>query len=468
VDEARRSLRRRLLFLLLSLIALVWAGASYRIWDESQHEVEEVFDANLAETARLLLTLTRHELETVTRNPRETAELRDLDEVDLIGHKYEHKIAFRVFDAQGHTLFHSPNAPSDLRTSRLGEYEEQFLDGKRWRLFSLGQRFGSVHVGMRIEIRDEVVNYVLQSILWPMPFGLLLVAALVWWAVGRGLQPLNRIAGELVGRSAEDLRRLRQDHTPIEVQPLVDALNGLLGRLEQAFENERRFTADASHELRTPLAAIRVQAQVALKATEPEQRTRALRQIVSGIDRATHLVEQLLALARADSQRAEKIRSQQADLARIAREVLGQLSGLAIKRSIELYLEGTGGGDWRITGDPNDLSLLLRNLVENALRYTQEGGKVRVRLRRDGEERMLSVTDNGPGIPAAQLNRIFERFHRAAPQSISGSGLGLSIVERIAELHDARIFLGDAPGGRGLRVEVRFRHRLKGQTVAER
>lgn len=458
----RRSLRRHLILLLLGGIALIWAGVGYLVWWSALHEVEEVLDANLAQTARLLLTLAHHEMRDAHHHPQAaTKTIVELDDIELLGHRYEHKIAFRILDAQGRVLLHSPNAPPEMHTAVLGAYEEQQYGNQGWRLFSLGLEDGSVQVGMLLEIRDEVVSYILQSTLWPMPFGLACVALVVGWAVGRGLRPLDRLAAELVGRSADDLHRLAQDNTPLELQPLVEALNGLLARLQQAFDNERRFTADAAHELRTPLAAIRVQAQVAQQATHDAQRDRALYQIIQGVDRATHLVEQLLTLARADAQQRSSQPHPRANLAQVAQQVVGQSAGLAIERAIDLGLDCPTPGAWWVSGDAAALAILLRNLVDNALRYTPSGGVVQVQLRTQGQTIELSVIDNGPGIPEDAQARVFERFYRHAPQSISGSGLGLSIVQRIADLHGAQIKLGSGLEGQGLQVAVWFeRHPL--------
>ncbi len=450
------SLRRRLLLLLLSLIALVWGAAGYRVWEETHHEVEEVFDVNLAQTARLLLTLARHELEEIAEDPGEIDQLRDLEEVGGTHHPYEHKIAFRIYDSHGNSLLGSPGAPPALDLAPNDEFVDRKIDGEHWRLFGLREDFGAVKVGMRIDIRDEVVDYVLASTLWPMPLGLVLVAFLVWWAVGRGLRPLGRVAGELGRRDAGDLQGVRTEPVPAEVRPLVDALNELLGRLQRAFENERRFTADASHELRTPLAAIRIQAQVAAQAEDPAQRTRALEKITRGVDRATHLVEQLLALARADAQQAGQIHDKQADLGRVARGALEEVMPLALERSVELGLDAPEGRGLQVRGDPGSLSILVRNLADNAVRYTPEGGRVRVALAVQGGAVVLSVEDSGPGIPEAERAAMFERFRRRNQQAASGSGLGLSIVERIARLHTAQLTLGQGADGRGLRVEAVF------------
>jgi two-component system sensor histidine kinase QseC len=221
--------------------------------------------------------------------------------------------------------------------------------------------------------------------------------------------------------------------------------------LQQAFETERRFTSDAAHELRTPLAAIKTQAQVALRSSADEERRRALNQVISGVDRASHLVQQLLTLARIDP--TLWVGSELIDLPALASEVLAEIAPMALARDIDLSLEA--GLPPAIRGDRAMLGMMLRNLVDNAIKYTPAGGKVEVRLARDGARLNLSVDDSGPGITPEERARVFERFYRQVGTNVPGSGLGLSIVKRIADLHHAEVRLGDAALG-GLRAEVVF------------
>jgi two-component system, OmpR family, sensor histidine kinase QseC len=448
------SLRKRLLFLLLGLGVVVWGTVGTGIWIQARHEVEEVFDANLSQTARLLLTLTQHELKEAAEDSVEIQELRDLAEVEALGHRYDHKIAFQICDRQDAVLLHSPAAPAGLYLPPGSGFLNRELEGHQWRLFRMDSPLGSVHVGIRLDIRDEMVRDILQSMLWPMLASLLVAGALIWWAVGRGLQPLEAIVGEVEGRGPEDLNPLSQQRVPQEIRPLVYSLNGLLQRLGLAFENERRFTSDASHELRTPLAAIRIQAQVAQRAEDAGQRRRALAQILNGVDRAGHLVEQLLTLARADSQQGEVIRRSRADLRRVARIALEQSAALAVERGIELEYDPPAGNGWEVAGDQDSLAILLRNLIDNAVRYTPAEGRVRVWLERQGDNCRMLVEDDGPGIPEGVRERVFQRFQRGNHQATAGSGLGLSIVRRIADLHGAGILLAAGEGGKGLRIAV--------------
>jgi signal transduction histidine kinase len=297
--------------------------------------------------------------------------------------------------------------------------------------------------------RHELVQRIAKRLLLPALFGLPLLAAWIWLATHRALAPLRSLAGEIAAREPERLSPLVPATAPVEVRPLLDALNALFGRVGQALEAERRFTADAAHELRTPLAALAAQAQVAERARDDAERQHAIAQLVVGSRRAARLVEQLLTLARLDPE--AEAPAARVDLQRLAEEVCAAHGSLAIEKGIALSLDARPAG---VSGNADTLGVLLRNLVDNALRYTPAGGRVQVEVR-GGERPELAVVDSGPGIPAEARQRVFARFHRLAGQDSEGSGLGLSIVARIAERHGASVRLEDAAGG-GLRAVVGF------------
>jgi two-component system sensor histidine kinase QseC len=448
------SLRRRLLLLLLSMISLVWGLAGYIAWSSSHHEVDEVMDTQLANSAELLLTLTRHELEEALEDPEEIVEFRKLEEFPVNPQNEEYRIAFQIYDHHGHLLLASPNAPAKMAPGLHNQFEDHWYNGRGWRGITYQADVGAVVVAMPLEPREEMVDYILLNSLWPIPVSLIIVALLVWWAVGRGLAPLDQVAGELAQRDSEDLSHLPDQQTPKEIRPLVDALNRLLGRLSHTLENERRFTADAAHELRTPLTAIKIQAEVAQRAQEPQRRARALEQITQGIDRTTHLVEQLLTLARADTSRAHALERKQLDLAALVRQEMAQQAPEALEKQLQLEFDNQAEG-LRIQGDPKLLAVLLRNLINNAVKYARPDGQILVSIQTQEHALRLSVADNGPGIPPEQRQQLFERFKRGN-QQVAGSGLGLSIVKRITELHQTTIRLEDGLNGEGLGVVLEF------------
>jgi len=266
---------------------------------------------------------------------------------------------------------------------------------------------------------------------------------LVYFSVRRSLRPLEELASAVAARSPDNLNVLAEPQTLREAQPLVAALNRLLTRLAATLDNERRFTADAAHELRTPLAAVKIQAQVALASTDAADHQHALRQVLAGADRATRLVEQLLRLARLDPL-ARLPQAQTLDLAQLAASIASDMQAQASARQQQLSVHAPSAAI-QVQGDADLLGVALRNLVENALRYTPPGGEIEIRIETSDQHPRLAVCDNGPGVNAEEAPRLLERFYRGQastnPQSnaADGSGLGLAIVQRIAELHGAQL-----------------------------
>lgn len=298
-------------------------------------------------------------------------------------------------------------------------------------------------------VRHEIAEHFLKALLTPLLFGLPVLGGWIWFATWRGLKPLDEVAAELGKRAPERLDPVAPAAAPREVRPLLEALNALFTRVDRAMQNERAFTADAAHELRTPLAAIATQAQVATRARDAAERDHALAQLTASARRASHLVEQLLTLARLDPAAGLPMTELRLDM--LAVEVCADQGAAALEKNIALELDAPQ--PVVINGNAAMLRVLLRNLIDNAVRYTPAGGQVGVGV----TARMLTVSDSGPGIPAAQRADALRRLHRLAGQDIEGSGLGLSIVARIAELHGATLELADGIGQPGLAVRVVFR-----------
>ncbi|MEK7438731.1 MAG: ATP-binding protein, partial [Pseudomonadota bacterium] len=274
-----------------------------------------------------------------------------------------------------------------------------------------------------------------------------------WFNVARGLRPLAALGGLVAGRDAGKLGTLDAGAAPAEVLPLVENLNRLFERVAQLIGKERRFTADASHELRTPLAALKTQAQVALASSSDAERSHALENVITGCDRAAHLVQQLLTLARLDPDELGS-KAEVCDLQALAGKSVAELAPYALSKNIEIDL--AEGAAVETMGHAGLIAILLRNLIDNAIRYSPAGGSVHVRAARDGQAATLTVIDQGPGIPADERDKVGQRFYRVLGSEEYGSGLGLSIVKRIAELHDASLSLEDGPQGKGLSVTARF------------
>ena len=442
MSARRASVRGRLVAILLSGLALVWLAAAVATVIKADHEVEEVYDASLAQSASLLVMRLGEEIDEI-----DTGHAAPL-------HKYAKTLSFQVWKRGRKLLLHSADAPD----ARLSEREEGFstvtLNGRDWRVFSVWDPKREYLVQVRDSIRDRrhVTTDIVMALVRPLAIALPLFALLVWFAVGRAFRPLERVSEALASRDPGYLAPLDGD-VPAEVAPLVDRLNALLRRVESSLEGERRFTSDAAHELRTPLAALRAQLQVAEGATDPGERRHAIANALAAIERATHMVEQLLTLARLEHQ-AWRAQAAPFDLHRAAADAIADRAGAALAKRIDLSLEGEPGST--VPGHAGLATIAIGNLVDNAIRYSPPDTAVTVAMAREDGVIAVRVRDEGPGIPAGRRAEALGRFSRLAPDAAEGSGLGLSIVSRVAELHGAAFALGDAPGGRGLEATLRF------------
>jgi two-component system OmpR family sensor kinase/two-component system sensor histidine kinase QseC len=291
----------------------------------------------------------------------------------------------------------------------------------------------------------------------PLAIAAPLVALAVWWLVGLSLAPLRNLVAAVRARGAETLTPLPLAGLPSELAPLGAALNALLARLDASFEAQRAFVADAAHELRSPLTALKLQLDLARRAPDEATRTRALAELAAGTERMRHLIEQLLVLARAEPGGAGSANGD-ADLSEIARQATADAVPLAASRGMELELDAER--PLRVSGDEAALRILLRNLIDNAVRYAGTGGRVQVQVSENADQAVVRVDDSGPGIPPAERARVFDRFYRRDGGDTTGSGLGLAIVRAIADRHGAAVDLSDSPLG-GLRAELRMPQRRR-------
>jgi two-component system sensor histidine kinase QseC len=436
------SLKARLLVALLAVVALVWLATAAYTYFDARHEINELLDAHLAQSASLIVAQVGHELEEI-----------DLD--DLPGTpERARRVAFQVWERGSTLRLHSANAPQARLSPRADGYSDAVIDGRTWRVFGSwdARRRYLVQVGERDETRREIAAGIAANLLAPLLVALPVLGLFVWLSIGRGLAPLGRLGKEVAGRRADNLGALGARDAPGEVLPLVQGLNALFERVARLVENERRFTADAAHELRTPLAALKTQAQVARGASSDAARNHALDSVLAGCDRATRLVDQLLTLARLEPDQARP--RQACELGNVARQVVAELAPAALAKKVDIELASTQPVS--ILGYPDVIGVALRNLVDNAVRYSPAGTTVRVEVGRAGDAGRIAVTDEGPGIPLAERSKVGQRFYRILGSGEEGSGLGLSIVRRIAEIHSAQVTLDEPPGGKGLRVTLRI------------
>lgn len=439
----RASLKQRLLALVLAAITLVWLGAAAFTYLDAREEFDEVLDAHLAQAASLLVVQASHDLDEL-----------ETEHAPLL-HKYARRVAFQVWEQGQQLRLHSANAPQQPLANRERGFSDTILDGHRWRVFSTRDESGEylIHVAERTEVRDELARDIASNLLRPLWFSLPLLALLLWIAVLRGLRPLDRLAREVGQREPDNLAALDASSAPREVLPLIERLNRLFARIDASMQKERRFTADAAHELRTPVAAIKAQAQVARAATAEAERIHALDNAILGCDRAAHLIEQLLTLARVDT--LDRGVAEPCRLRDIAAETIAALAPAALEKGVRLEL--LAGNEATVRGNSGLLRVLLRNLLDNSIRHSPSGTSVQVDITHEPGTVCLSVSDNGPGIPEQERDKVLERFYRPLGTQGSGSGLGLSIVKRIAEVHDATLQMQPVNKGQGLRVTVSFK-----------
>jgi two-component system sensor histidine kinase QseC len=446
------SLRRTLLTVLLGLTLALWVGSAAIVYVEARRESQELFDQSLTETGHLLLSL-------VAKEAREHGLTGPID-LPLRGQPNPHHyLLFKVRDAQQRVLYRN-DAASDIVLSRSAPDGLSWttIAGQRWRLFSLWnpQRSLQLLVAEPTSHRDDISRGFFYRIAL---FGLLLVALAtlaIWWSIHRVFRVLQASADEVSARTPDELADVRLAGAPDELHPLLLEINRLFGRVRHSRDNEQRFTADAAHELRTPLAAIKTNLQVLQRARSADEREEFIAALGASVERATRLVNQLLALARLDPQ-AQETALALGDLAQLLAQQAAQWQALAAPYRLSLAVNVAPAP---CALDADSLQMLLRNLVENALRYTPAPGAVEISCGVEGGRSYVRVADTGPGIAEDMHERVFERFVRLvqveSATQLPGSGLGLSIVRRIAERHGADIVLGAGLQGRGLAVTLLF------------
>ena len=430
------SMRRRLLVWLLSSVLLVGLAATLVVFYQAREQANEVFDYQLRQLA---LTLRDRSFA-----PGPLAEVLEAVE----GRDF----VIQVWGPDG-TVLYSSHPAMEIPGAGTAGFSDVGTPLGTWRVFTTWHRGLTIQVAQHRLAREVLAVGAALRTLAPFVLALPFMGWLIWRLVGREAKVLETTAHAVARRTPESLDPIEAAAVPEEVQPLVDALNGLMGRLGDALAQQRRFIADAAHELRTPLTALRLQLQLAERAQDAEARDKAHATLREGIARATHVVEQLLTLARADPEAAVAPRTA-IDLAELASQVVQGEEAAASAKGIELRVIPAPAGI-QVQGDRAALRALIENLVDNAVHHSN-AGPVTVRVERNDANAVLEVEDRGPGIPAAERERVFDRFYRGEAAAEGGTGLGLSIVRRIAERHGGTVALLDGPGGRGLLVRVVF------------
>jgi two-component system OmpR family sensor kinase len=434
------SIRRRLLGWLICGFGAASAAAAYGIFHTARLEAGELFD---------------YELRTVALSMPANLQAAGQHPDDMLGSIADDRINIEVWDHTGQLVYHSPHAPP-LQRHGEGLHTAEY-DEVHWRVFGVQQSSRYVQVAQPLVVRNDLAAKLALHTLWPLLLMVPGAIVLVLLVVGRGLAPIRGLSDSLASRSLDALEPLPLDaHTPIEVRPLVLALNDLLERLHTASQTQRMFVSDAAHELRSPLAALQLQLQAAARDGTLTGSEQTLDRVQERLKRLIHLVQQLLTLAREDAAAATPRAS--VSVRRVGEQVVGELSLLAEAKRVDLGLEasapvGTDDAFSALT-ESHALVLLLSNLVDNAIRYTPAGGTVDVVLVRDAGTIRIEVRDTGPGIPDNELERVFDRFYRGADAQVQGSGLGLAIAARIANRLGLALTLHNRSDGRGLCARI--------------
>jgi signal transduction histidine kinase len=427
------SIRARLLMALLAVVIVISLLAGLLTYRRVLAETSTLFDYQLRQMALSLRSQ-------IPMAPR----------LELPPDQADSDFVIQIWDLYGTRVYFSRPGLPLINATALG-YADVRVAGGSWRTYGLQTLDGVIQIAQPLRVRAAFARGAALRVVIPLLLLLPLLGAAIVGVVGNGLRPLRRVASEVQQRDVHSLTPLATAQLPQEVAPLIDALNRLLLRLHAAFQAQRAFVADAAHELRSPLTAVRLQLQLLDRAPDAAARDEARANLGAAVDRAIHLVEQLLTLARSEP-REEAGEWSRIPLDQATADGIADANALAVARRIDLGLEAEPAA---VQGDRDALRVLVRNLVDNAVRYTPEGGQVRVSTHQQASGATLEVVDTGPGIPPSDRERAFDRFYRRSNAPEGGSGLGLAIVKAIADRHGAQIRLDDAPGG-GLKVTVAF------------
>ncbi|MGH8200693.1 MAG: ATP-binding protein [Steroidobacteraceae bacterium] len=434
----RASLRTSLLVWLLGGVLLVGVGGSLIVYRNALTEADAFFDYHLKETALIL----------------RDQPVEYLGPPPIPSNNAAYDFVVQVWTLDGELVYESRPHASLPNFATIG-FATVSTGSGRWRVYGTESLTKVVQIAQPMSVRRQQAAQLAVRTLTPFALLMPLLGLIVWLAVGHALQPLQRLARAVKARRVNALEPLSDERLPEEVRPLVGSLNDLLGRLTAALDRERAFMADAAHELRTPLTALHLQLGALARAGTEAERTDAMGKLSEGVQRAIRLLEQMLALARQEP-RAEPVRTRFA-LDELAREVVAELVPLADARQIDLGM--SEAQTVFVQGERDAVATLVRNLVDNAVRYTPPGGRVDVSVERSAAtaaQALVRVLDNGPGIALEERERVFDRFYRKPGTRSPGSGLGLAIVKAIALAHGAAVTLGQGPNGDGLAVTIAF------------
>ncbi len=431
------SLRGRLLWFLLAAITMAAVAQALIAYRSALYDADQIFDYHMQQMALSLRSGVP--MTNTTAGPMPDAENNDL--------------VVQVWTPDGVQVFRSLSHAALPQRAVLG-FSNVKANGTTYRIFSVQTANQTVQVAQDMAVRQRMAGTLALRTVGPIAVMAPVLMLVVWWVVSGSLAPVSRVRRQVAARQADDLSPVSENGLPDEVRPLVHELNLLFGRVRTAFDAQQHFVADAAHELRSPLAALKLQILSLERAQDDTARAVAVSRLTSGIERATRLVEQLLILARQEASNANEFKLEPLNLADLVKRILGDMAGLAASRQIDLGLHHAD--DANVAGQPDALIILVRNLVDNAVKYTPAGGTVDLDVRRTAVGVTLSVDDTGPGISPEERERVFSRFYRVPGSEAGGSGLGLAIIKSIAERHGAALTLETSERLGGLRVRIDF------------
>ncbi len=461
----KSSIRKFLLINLLLAITITTTLTAIGNYYLDQKDIQDHLDTLMAFSAlsyqallgddlhqRPLLKI-QHALETIPQRINTYYQKRFLN--DEPPENYLDRFNFQVWTNGGKLLLHSSTAPKIPLTAETDGFSDKSIADQDWRVFTTYNDKAGVRTVLaeRYDTRNELGHRIAQDDLYIMLLTFPLSGLLIWIIIGRGLDSLDKVAEEVANRASSHLEPVDLHEVPEEIKPVIDELNKLFFRLKEGFEREKRFAADAAHELRTPLAALKTQAQVALNTNNIEEKNLALQKLIASVNRSTHIVQQLLTMSRLVPEATSLHEEDEVNLEKLTRDILAMLAPVAVEKQIELEFEHEDNIPV-ILGNATALGILIRNLVDNAIRYSNENGRITVQLFKKNNEVVLEVCDNGPGIAPELQARVFERFFRVLGNKSPGSGLGLAIVRQICELHGGRVILASPKIDTGLVVRV--------------
>jgi len=440
MGRTTHSLRARLLVSLLGAITLAALVQAITVYSTALSQADVIFDRHMQKMALSLRSGVP-----LANAEANKAFSQDRENEDFVVQMWTAK-GVPVFQSAAHRTLRQPAQPgfSDVKT----------LDNRIFRVFSISTPTQVIQVAQDMAARRDMASTLALRTVGPSLLAAPILMLVVGWVIARSLAPVAKVRSQMASRKADDLSPVSEAGLPEEIQPLIQELNLLFDRVRLAFDAQKSFVADAAHELRSPLAALKIQVQGLQRAVDDNAREIAIKRLASGIDRATHMVDQLLVLARQEASVVAGVQFQPTDLAQVGLLALTDTLLSAQTRDIDLGVHQANLS--MVNGHAEALRILIRNLLDNAVKYTPVGGTVDLDVMPTATGAVVSIEDSGAGIPASDRDRVLDRFFRVSGTGPEGSGLGLAIVKSIADLHGARVAMDTSPRLGGLRVQVIF------------